>query len=51
MLAEDYGKAEFEGKEYTISQPPYIEGGTDGFHRPHYTALAVDQEGNEVRLK
>ena len=51
METEDYGRVEFEGKEYTLSQQPYIDGGTNGFHRPYYTATAIDQEGNDVRVK
>jgi len=41
----NYGTVEFEGKEYTLTQQPYIDGKTDD--RPHYRAMAVDKEGND----
>lgn len=41
----NYGTVEFEGKQYTLTQQPYIDGKMDD--RPYYKAIAVDKNGNE----
>lgn len=44
-----FGTVKFEGKEYALTQQPYIDGPADG--TPYYRAMAVDAEGNEYEVE
>lgn len=48
-MNRDYGTIEFEGKTYTLTQEPYINGTYD--EEPFYLANAIDDEENEYEVE
>lgn len=45
----DYGTVTYEGKEYILTQQPYIMGRIN--EDPCYLASAIDSEGNEYEVE
>lgn len=42
-------KVQFDGKVFTLTQQPYIDGPANG--EPIFKALAVDDDGNEYEVE
>ncbi|MFA8439285.1 hypothetical protein [Pueribacillus sp. YX66] len=42
-------KVQFEGKEFTLTQQPYIDGPSGG--EPIFKAMAIDTDGNEYEVE